>query len=76
MYIDTNNNNILDSGELSVLADASGNYKFNGLAAATYKVREVLQPGFVQTTPANGFGLNVTVVSGQGATGKNFGVDN
>jgi hypothetical protein len=76
VYIDTNNNSILDAGEVSVLTDSFGKYKFSSLAAATYKVREVLQSGFVQTAPANNFGINVTLASGQMATGKSFGVDN
>jgi hypothetical protein len=76
VYIDTNNNGVLDSGEISVLTNSSGNYKFSGLSAATYKVREQRQSGFVQTTPANNFGISVALASGQNATGKNFGVDN
>ena len=62
--------------EVSVLTDASGNYTFASLAAATYKVREVLQSGYVQTTPSNNFGISVTLAAGQTMSGKNFGVDN
>jgi hypothetical protein len=76
VYIDTDNDKFMDTNERRVLTDASGNYSFTGLGAATYKVRAMLKSGFVQTTPANGFGHTVTLASGQSTSGKNFGVDN
>jgi uncharacterized delta-60 repeat protein len=76
VYIDLNNNSLLDGGEVSILTDGSGNYKFSNLVAGTYKIRIVRPSGWVQTTPSNNFGNNVTLSSGQSATGKNFGIDN
>src|SRR5206468_3606996 len=69
-------NGKLDSGEVGLLTDASGNYSFGGVGAGTYKIRAVLQSGFIQTNPTNKFGNNATLASGQMVTGKNFGVDN
>ena len=52
------------------MTDASGNYSFTGLTAGVYRIREVNQAGWTQTTvnPAD-----VTVVSGTNSTGNNFG---
>ena len=33
------------------------------MAAGTYKVRQVLPVGWSQTTPSNGFGINVTLTT-------------
>jgi len=73
LYLDTNNNSVKDSSEASTTTDSSGNYKFSNLAAGTYKVREILPSGWVQTVPTSNFGNNATLTSGQNVTGKNFG---
>ena len=52
IYLDTNNNGVLDGGEPETTSDVSGNYAFNDLApGVTYHVREVLAVGFAQTGP-------------------------
>lgn len=51
IYLDTNNNGILDSNEPVTTTDQSGNYEFTGLEAGTYIVREVIPQSFVQTFP-------------------------
>ena len=76
VYLDKDNDGILDSNEARVLTDSSGNYIFNNLAAGTYKIRIVRASGYTQTTPTNNFGNNATLTSGQKVTGKNFGADN
>src|SRR4029453_860847 len=63
----------LDSGEKSTTTDGSGNYNLSNLAAGTYKVRQVLPAGSVQTFPLNGFGINTTVTTGQTLSNQNFG---
>jgi serine-aspartate repeat-containing protein C/D/E len=75
VYLDLNNNGILDTYEQRVLTDSAGNYIISNLAVGYYKMRIVLEAGYVQTTPANGFGNNATLASGQHATGENFGAD-
>jgi hypothetical protein len=50
IYLDQNQNGQLDSGEMSVKTTSNGNFQFNQLAAGTYRVREVLQTGWQQTT--------------------------
>jgi Ca2+-binding RTX toxin-like protein len=51
IYLDENQNNRLDQGELSTMTDADGCYAFKNLASGTYRVAEVLQPGWQQTRP-------------------------
>jgi SdrD B-like domain/Right handed beta helix region len=72
VYLDANNNGQLDPGETSVLSDASGNYRFDGLFPGTYTVREVLLPGWVQSEPLAG-AHTPTLTSGQVLTGQDFG---
>jgi Ca2+-binding RTX toxin-like protein/Leucine-rich repeat (LRR) protein len=53
IFLDTNQNGSLDAGEVSTTTDANGNYSFNNLAAGSYSVAEVTQPGWFQTSPRN-----------------------
>jgi hypothetical protein len=76
VYNDANNNNLKDSGELTTTTDSSGNYTFASLAAGNYKIRQILQTGWSQTSPANGFGWTITLATNQVLTGKNFGTKN
>jgi O-glycosyl hydrolase/protocatechuate 3,4-dioxygenase beta subunit len=73
LYNDGNDNKIKDSGELTVTTDSSGNYIFSNLSGGSYKIRQILQSGWIQTTPANGFGHTVTLASGQSSAGQDFG---
>lgn len=70
IFLDANNNGSLDIGEDSTATDANGNYSFTGLEAGTYRVREVPQTGWQQTT-ADPADINGT--SGTAATGVDFG---
>src|SRR4029079_6789946 len=67
IQLDKDANGTVDA---TTTTDASGNYSFTGLTAGTYRVREVNQVGWTQTTvnPSD-----VTVVSGTSSTGNNFG---
>ena len=72
VYVDTNDNAVFDAGEVSTLTDANGAFVIPGLAAGTYKVRQVVQSGWRQTSPrTTDFNL-VTVASG-GAGVAGFG---
>jgi len=69
IYLDTNGNSSLDVGEISTVTDASGSYAFANLLPGTYTIREVQQPGWVQTAgPAP-----VNVTQGSAIGGLNFG---
>lgn len=73
VWLDLDNDKVIDAGEATTTTDANGNFKFTGLAAGTYKVRQVLPAGWSQTTPSNGFGINVTLTTNQTVSGKLFG---
>ncbi|WP_026733597.1 RHS repeat-associated core domain-containing protein [Fischerella sp. PCC 9605] len=51
IYLDLNENGVLDDGEPSQVTDENGQYLFTNLAAGTYTVREVVPDGSFQTAP-------------------------
>jgi ELWxxDGT repeat protein len=73
VYIDLDNDSILDANERFTTTDSLGRWYFDGLAAGTYKIRQVLQTGWRQTTPTNNYGVNATVSGNQAISGKLFG---
>ena len=66
IFLDTNGNGVLDGGEQSTQTAADGSYAFVGLSAGTYRVREVGQPGWVQTTATPG---DITLAAGGAGVG-------
>jgi Ca2+-binding RTX toxin-like protein len=83
LYLDLNNNAVLDSGEPTQVTaadnpstpniDETGQYSFNNLAPGTYILREVVPAGFSQTFPNNPGFHTVVVGSGQTVNNINFG---
>jgi hypothetical protein len=74
VFLDMNNNGVLDSGESSVLTAADGSYTAN-LPPGTYRGRVVVQSGWARTSPvANGGSYVGTLASAQIVIGANFGV--
>nr|WP_261344400.1 SdrD B-like domain-containing protein [Tautonia plasticadhaerens] len=71
VYADLNNNSLLDSGEPSVLSGANGLYSLP-LEPGTYRLREILMTGWIQTTPTRRF-YDVALGPGQSVTGRDFG---
>ncbi|MCA9050254.1 MAG: hypothetical protein KDA89_16075, partial [Planctomycetaceae bacterium] len=51
IYVDANDNGVLDTGELSTQTGADGAYQFLDVPTGKYSVREVTPSGFIQTTP-------------------------
>ncbi|MEA5593183.1 Calx-beta domain-containing protein, partial [Rivularia sp. UHCC 0363] len=51
VYIDDNQNGVLDSGEKSTITDSSGNYTFTNINPGTYKVNQVLPSPWIPTFP-------------------------
>ncbi len=74
VYLDSDNDMIWDAGEAVVTTDASGNYRFVGLAAGTYSVREQGQAGWTQTFPTVGanFRHSINLAMGANVSGINF----
>ena len=67
IQLDKDANGTVDA---TTVTGAGGTYSFTGLTAGTYRIREVGQVGWIQTTVNPG---DVTVVSGTNSTGNNFG---
>lgn len=72
VYVDRDKDGVFDAGEPSALTDSAGNYRLTGLAAGTYRVREVLPSGWRFTRPSAGF-YDLTLSSSQVAADRNFG---
>jgi subtilase family protein/Big-like domain-containing protein/GEVED domain-containing protein/dockerin type I repeat protein/fervidolysin-like protein len=52
LYVDLNNNEVLDANEPSTLSQADGTYNLRAkLLRGDYFIREVIQPGWIQTYP-------------------------
>jgi hypothetical protein len=73
VYNDANNNSKLDAGEITTVTDSSGVYVLSGLGTGSFKVREILQSGWSQTTPTNNYGWTITLAANQHVVGKDFG---
>ena len=72
VFLDADNDGVLDATERRVVTTSSGGYRFDNLAAGTYRVRIVAKAGFAGTTPTGGL-YTLTLASGQTAVNKNFG---
>src|SRR5207247_749610 len=70
VYVDANGNGVLDAGERSASTDSGGAYSLTNLSPGTYRVRQVLPAGWLQTTanPAD-----ITASSGGNVSGLAFG---
>ena len=71
IYIDANNNGVLNSGESNTLTDSKGHFTFV-LPPGTYVVREIVKSGFAPTVPSSK-ALTITVKAGQVVANLNFG---
>ena len=71
MYLDEDGDGVHDPGEPTAVTNAAGDYAFNGLAPATYRVRPLVTAGFSCTTPAPCVHV-VALVSGEDATARDF----
>ena len=69
VYLDANDNGVLDSGESSQTTDASGTYSFDQLALGGYRVRIVPQSGSLITSADSAF---VSLGSGTDASVVDF----
>lgn len=55
IYLDLDGDARPDVGEPATLTKADGSYLLTPPTAGTYSIREVVEPGYVQTFPASGF---------------------
>jgi protocatechuate 3,4-dioxygenase beta subunit len=73
VYIDADNDKVLDPTERKTLSNADGHYKFLELTPGTYTIRQVVPEGWKQTFPLGNGGHVVTVTAGQAVGEKHFG---
>ena len=74
VFVDTNNNGILEAGEKAAITDGSGVYTLTALPAGTYPVRVVVANPTLQTLPAGGTASSVTVDGTNDSAGNDFGI--
>ena len=74
IFLDTDDDNVLDADEMNTVTDINGYYEFTHLLPGTYRIREVQESGWTQTTP------NPDLITLDGSikqiTGVNFGNQN
>jgi ELWxxDGT repeat protein len=72
VFADTNNNGVLDPGEVSAVTDASGAYVLSGLSPGDYTIRQIAPPGYRRTAPLLA-ATSASVAAVRTATGPTFG---
>ena len=73
VWLDLDNDAVLDASEPTATTGANGVFSFTGLAAATYQVRQVLPAGWQQTYPAANAALTIKLTDGQAKSGNSLG---
>ena len=73
MFLDVDNDGILDPLEPTTTTAADGTYEFEIFVRGDFRVGQVVPPGLQQTTPAGIGGQTVTVINGQTVNNVNFG---
>jgi 6-phosphogluconolactonase (cycloisomerase 2 family) len=63
VYIDANQNRVLDAGEVLTVSDPVGRYRLSDVPAGNYRVHQVLPANWTEHAPGQGFSLNVGVSS-------------
>ncbi len=74
VYIDANNNGMLDSGETSTTTDSTGHYAFNNLSLGTRVIRATTYPGDLTFGPSTNGAMSVTLTTGQPNATANIGI--
>jgi hypothetical protein len=70
VFIDANENGVRDDGEEQRTTGADGSYTFAGLEPGTYRIRQDLPEGMVQTTPNPD---DITIEGDEDVTDVDFG---
>lgn len=89
VFNDTNANGSRDQGEenlpgavvqlqsaqtnVSITSDSTGNFLVSYLCDGSYTLKQVLQPGWKQTSPPNQGNYTFNITNGNAVTDKNFG---
>jgi hypothetical protein len=71
LFLDLNNNGVLDPSEPTTTTNANGAFSFVGLLPGTYVVRELLLGGAILSAPSSG-SYSLIVVGGSNFANQNF----
>jgi hypothetical protein len=77
VFLDLNDNGVIDHGEPTTTTNSNGEYSFTGLVAGTYIVRQAMPGNVLQTLPANEAPYEVRlerITDAGTATDLNFGL--
>ncbi|QDT54535.1 hypothetical protein Pan44_25680 [Caulifigura coniformis] len=73
VYLDANNNGLFESGsEQFVVTGIDGRYTFGGLAAGTYRIRQVPGAGYAQVYPRSNAARSVSLGTGRSVSNIDF----
>ena len=72
LYLDANNDRLMQPNERQATTDANGNYAFIALPAGTYEVRQAMPLGYQQLAPLHSAGRAVKLSPNQHVAGQNF----
>ena len=72
VYVDIDNSNSFNAGNLWAITDSTGAYTIANVPAGAQTIRQVLPMGDTQTTPTGGNGIQVTVTAGGLLSNENF----
>lgn len=72
VWLDLDNDGVIDSTEPKAVTNSSGKYTFSNLAAGTYRLRQVVPSGWLATLPVNNLSLSATVAAGATRGNVNF----
>lgn len=73
VYVDSNDNGVLDANELRGTTSSTGGYSISGVGEGAVKLRLQLQVGWSLTNPTDGL-LLTDVVAGRTTPGRSYGV--
>ena len=73
VYVDLNGNGRLDINEPTQLTNAAGEYRFTGIKAGTYEVRQDLPVNYQRVFPTGAGSYQVTLVGDDVILDRNFG---
>jgi len=74
IFVDINNNSILDPGERSTTTSGDGAFLLSDLPAGSYRIKAESTPAFAPTRPKNQVSWMVTVGEGQSVTVDDIGL--
>lgn len=72
VWVDANNNGLLDSGEASAITASDGYYEFH-LEPGTYTLRATVSTGLISSLPGGATSRSATTEIGGSVSGVNFG---